>query len=376
MTFGSGLSRAPETGEALKEALASALPPLDVDPSLVILFATPHHLDQIEKLAESVHELVRPGGTTLGAVAEGVIGGAQEADDGPGLSVWAAELLGVEWECSHLTVRRSPEGVLVDGWEPPEDPVGVILIADPYTFPGGPFAAGLEVPVIGGMANTGRGPGGAALIKDGQVFDEGAISLTFGQGVEFMTVVSQGCRPIGEPAVVTGVEGHEITQIGGATAYDFLRRLLTEASDSEKRLIQSGLHLGIAMDEYRAEFGRGDFLIRGVMAVNEAAGTVTVGERVEVGQTVQFQVRDPVSADDELRKLVGDRTPSGGVLLFSCNGRGRRFFGEPDHDAGVVSELLDPPAVAGFFAAGEFGPVGGSNFVHGYTASLVVLTST
>ena len=160
------------------------------------------------------------------------------------------------------------------------------------------------------------------------------------------------------------------------TAYDFLRRLLTRASDSEKRLIQSGLQLGIAMDEYRAEFGRGDFLIRGVMAVNEAAGTVTVGERVEVGQTVQFQVRDPVSADDELRKLVGDRTPSGGVLLFSCNGRGRRFFGEPDHDAGVVSELLDPPAVAGFFAAGEFGPVGGSNFVHGYTASLVVLTST
>ena len=69
MTFGSGLSRVPETGEALKEALASALPPLDVDPSLVILFATPHHLDQIEKLAESVHELVRPGGTTLGAVA-------------------------------------------------------------------------------------------------------------------------------------------------------------------------------------------------------------------------------------------------------------------------------------------------------------------
>jgi small ligand-binding sensory domain FIST len=38
----------------------------------------------------------------------------------------------------------------------------------------------------------------------------------------------------------------------------------------------------------------------------------------------------------------------------------------------VVHDTLGSPALAGMFCAGEFGPVGGRSFVHGFTASVLV----
>jgi small ligand-binding sensory domain FIST len=65
-----------------------------------------------------------------------------------------------------------------------------------------------------------------------------------------------------------------------------------------------------------------------------------------------------------------------GALLFTCNGRGTRLFGAPHHDADVVASSLADAPVAGMFCAGELGPVGGKNFLHGFTASVVLLTRT
>jgi len=88
---------------------------------------------------------------------------------------------------------------------------------------------------------------------------------------------------------------------------------------------------------------------------------------------VQFHVRDAAAADEDLRELLAEQRADG-ALLFTCNGRGSRLFDRPDHDAGVVGDLLGEPPVAGFFAAGEIGPVGGRNFVHGFTASLALFS--
>jgi small ligand-binding sensory domain FIST len=68
---------------------------------------------------------------------------------------------------------------------------------------------------------------------------------------------------------------------------------------------------------------------------------------------------------------IGGERPAG-ALVFSCNGRGQSMFGEPDHDATLVQHELRSPPAAGFFAAGEIGPVGGRSFLHGFTATLAV----
>jgi small ligand-binding sensory domain FIST len=59
-------------------------------------------------------------------------------------------------------------------------------------------------------------------------------------------------------------------------------------------------------------------------------------------------------------------------LVFSCNGRGERLFGVPNHDAAALREHLGAAPSAGFFCNGEIGPIGGRNHIHGYTASIAI----
>jgi len=110
--------------------------------------------------------------------------------------------------------------------------------------------------------------------------------------------------------------------------------------------------------------------VRNVIGADREAGAIAVGDVVEVGTTVQFHVRDAASADEDLRELLAGRSGDA-ALLFTCNGRGIRLFGEPDHDAGLLN-LAVPAAVAGMFCAGEIGPVGGRSFIHGFTASVAL----
>ena len=185
--------------------------------------------------------------------------------------------------------------------------------------------------------------------------------------------MSQGCRPIGAPLIVTKSERNILYEIGGERALDRLMESLHTLPPEEMALASNGLHLGRAVDESRADFQRGDFVVRNVIGVDREVGAVAVGDVVDVGTTVQFQIRDAVSADEDLRELITD-VSADGALVFTCNGRGVRFFGEPDHDASIIAEALGHRAVAGMFCAGELGPVGRHNFLHGYTASVALFS--
>jgi small ligand-binding sensory domain FIST len=199
------------------------------------------------------------------------------------------------------------------------------------------------------------------------------VGAWLGPGVKIDTVVSQGCRPIGNPYVVTRAERNVIYELAGRPALERLLEMASSGSipEGDVALVNQGLHLGQVIDEHRDRFERGDFLVRNVLGADRENGAIAVGDVVEVGRTVQFHVRDAGTADEDLRLALGGRGEAAGALLFTCNGRGQRLFGEPDHDAGVFDEQVGAP-VAGFFAAGEFGPVGGRTFVHGFTASLAL----
>lgn len=128
-------------------------------------------------------------------------------------------------------------------------------------------------------------------------------------------------------------------------------------------------------DEHLASPGQGDFLIRGLLGADTATGAIQIGDLVDVGATVQFQVRDAAGADRDLHAVLERADLPGdsvGALLFTCNGRGRRMFGRADHDASTIADVLGDIPLAGFFAGGEIGPIAGRNALHGFTASLVV----
>ena len=381
MRIGSGLSQVEDTRQAAMEAALAAREGLHGErPTLAVVFASPQHADRAASVVDAVHEAAGPG-ALIGCVAEGVIAKSREVESGPSVSVWLGALPGGVEGFKMEFSRVDDEGYF-SGW--PDPPEGTfLLVADPFSFPADLFLRHLNgtlpgTTVIGGMASGWRRAEDSRLFFGKEVVEAGAVGVRLPGAVEVMTLVSQGCRPVGETFTVTRGEGNVILELAGRPPLERLNDLHALLSPEERLLLARGLQVGRVIDEYKPEFERGDFLVRGVLGADAKSGAVAVGDMVEVGETVQFHVRDAASADDDLRSALGrarerlgGQTPAG-ALLFTCNGRGSRLFQTPDHDAGLVSGELGQIPLAGFFCAGEFGPVGGKNFLHSFTASMAV----
>ncbi len=376
-SFAAALSQHPVATQAVGETAGQLLEQLDGErPDLVVCFASPHHVGAFEDIAPALRTLLDPG-VLLGGTAVSVIGGAREVEDEPALTVFAAHMPDATLVPVALRVEQTPDGTAVTGWPGSETAAATLLLfADPFSFPVDGFLAraNQDLPglrVAGGLASAAGRPGGNRLVLDDTVTDAGAVGVLLDGVVDVGLVVSQGCRPIGRPYVVTRADGNFVNELGGQPALGRLRELATTVSEEDRELLRQGLHLGLVVDEHKADFDRGDFLVRNLLGADEQTGALAVGDNVSVGQTVQFHVRDAAAADEDLRALLGG-LEAGAALLFTCNGRGRRLFGTPDHDAGTVEALLGPIPLAGAFCAGEIGPVGGQNFLHGFTASLLL----
>jgi small ligand-binding sensory domain FIST len=375
MPFASALSEHPLTAQAVGEVTGQVLEALGREPDLAMLFLTPPHGGALEDAAAAVRTILEPR-TLLGCAAVAVAGTRREVEHDPAVVLWAGRF--GEVAPVRLGAQTGPLGPEVTGWpdDLPFEPSALLLLADPFSFPAEALFELLRarrpgLPVIGGMASAARGPGGNRLALDDRVVTSGAVGALLGPDVDVTTVVSQGCRPIGSPLVVTRSDGPFVHELAGEPP---LQRLIEQAKqlpESDIALINRGLQVGVVIDEHKAEFERGDFLIRNVFGADRETGAMQIGDEVPVGTTVQFQVRDAQSADEDLRELLLDHTADG-ALLFTCNGRGTNLFPVDNHDAGVVDDMLGPVPLAGFFAAGELGPVGGRNFLHGFTASIAL----
>ncbi len=379
--YAAALSQHPVPAHAVGEVAGSLLEQLDGEPpDLLVYFASPHLVGALDDVSGAFRRLLEPG-VLLGVTAAAVIGGPREAEEVPALSAWAG-LLGGGVTPVGLQMVDTPGGPAVSGWpngtdaDDADPPHTLLLLADPFTFPVEAFLARLGedrpwLQVIGGMASAAQGPGGNRLVLDDELRREGAVGVLLSGPPNVRAVVSQGCRPVGSAYIVTDAEDNVVRELGGKPALERLAEVANALTDDERQLLARGLHVGLVVDEHQARFGRGDFLVRNVVGANRQDGSITVGTHVGVGRTLQFQVRDAIAADEDLRVLLAG-VDANAALLFTCTGRGIRLFGTPDHDAGLVEELLGPVPVAGAFCAGELGPVGGRNYVHGFTASLAL----
>jgi small ligand-binding sensory domain FIST len=260
------------------------------------------------------------------------------------------------------------------------------MIGDPFTFPAGGLLAHLNehlpgAVVMGGMASGGLRLAQSRLFLDGRVLSGGAVGAYLPRA-EVHPLVAQGSRPVGDPYTTTRADGNLIQELGGRPPLARLQELAAALPGRERELLAQGVQVGMVINEYQAKPRQGDFLIRGIVGADPESGAIAVGDEVEVGQTVQFHVRDAGSADEDLRRtLERERTALGGrqaagALLFTCNGRGSRLFPEPDHDAGLLAKMLGEIPAAGFFCAGELGPVSGQNFLHTFAASIALFPET
>jgi small ligand-binding sensory domain FIST len=376
-----GISDALDPVEAFSDATAQARAGLTGECDLCLVFCGASHLGLAGQVLEVVGSELRPG-HLIGCGAGGVVGPGRELEDGPGAVVWAASLPGAEIRTHHFQVTRAADGPPeLEGADSPDELGDVlILLADPYTFAAETLLGRVNrarpgLPVLGGLASAAAG-GSASLFRDGEVLHSGAVGCSL-RGVEVLSCVSQGAVPVGPEMTITAAHGNVISELASAPAIERLREAIGQLTPEEQELAAGGLMLGLVIDENQPDYERGDFLVRPVVGADPDGGSIVIGERVRVGQTVRMHVRDGASADEDLRAALRTQAAAlgeagaAGTLLFTCNGRGAHMFSVPDHDATAVSDALGP-AVGGFFCAGEFGPVGGRNFLHGFTATMAV----
>ena len=387
MPFAAALSTKADTPQAVEEVCTQVRGKLDGPADLAFLFFSPHHREATHTLPTAVHSRLEVR-CLLGCTGESIVGTGQEVERRPAISLWAARWAApARLDPFHLELQQTADGVSLLGWPDgladadPEHAV-LLVLGDPFTFPADEFLQQVNenhpgLRVLGGMASGGRAPGQCRLLLGKRVLNEGALGVVVQGPVKIRSVVSQGCRPIGRHMVVTRGQENLIIELGGKPPVVQLEQLWHQLSPHDQDLFQQGLHVGRVINEYQGEFGRGDFLIRNVLGLDQRTGALAITDRVRVGQTVQFHVRDAESADEDLHSLLqmdlnAHESRPAGALLFTCNGRGTHLFGTPHHDARAIQAEAGDLPLAGFFAQGELGPVGGKNFIHGFTASVVL----
>jgi small ligand-binding sensory domain FIST len=325
----------------------------------------------------------------LGCTGEGVIGPAHEIEGQPAVAVVAAQLPGVDVEpfaiskAALINVALNP-AALFKYYEPPFDTRFLVMLADPFSAPMDGVLRAFnreceDIPIIGGMASGARQPGETVLIVNDRVIREGLVGVSFVGPIQADIIVSQGCRPIGPVFEVTESKNNVIDSLGGQSPLERIQAMLDELDDEDRDLLQNGLFIGRAIDARKEALGRGDFLIRGVLGVDSKTGAIAVSDVIDPGERVQFHLRDARTAREDLEMMLSPHALFGepsGAFLFSCNGRGTRLYSEPDGDISAIRGFFQDIDLAGFFCAGEIGPIGGKNFLHGHTASLALIRPT
>lgn len=375
-----GVSDELDPVEAFDHAAKQAADELGEPCDLAIIFASAPHLDNAKPLLAAVHARLDPR-SLIGCGAGGVLGAGRELEGGPGAVVWALAAPQARITTHHFVAEPAQEGIAVRG-VPAPDELGetLILLADPYTFSAEALLASLNetrpgMPVLGGLASA-AASGGTVLFHGHEVLDGGAVAATL-SGVGVIPCVSQGATPVGPEMTITAARGNLIEQLASRPAIERIRDGIAELAPREQALAAQGLMLGVVIDENQPAYERGDFLVRPILGADPDGGSLALGDRIRVGQTVRMHVRDGATADVDLREALRVRSQAlgdegaAGALLFTCTGRGSQMFDVPDHDATALEDAFGAPT-GGFFCAGEIGPVGGRNFLHGFTATIAV----
>jgi small ligand-binding sensory domain FIST len=381
-TWARGALIADEDGaRAIERALADTTEPGMPPTDLALLFASPTYGPALPGMVRTAY---RESGASvlLGCSGQAIIGTSREIEGAPAVSLLRLALPGTRLSSAYVTQGELGAAGPLGGLEQAAN--GVLAFADPFHLDTEALLGRLQADyrgttVVGGLASGDHHARATSVFLNGVVYAEGAALVGLAGAARLHAVVSQGCTPIGRPWTITAARQNVLEHIGNRPAYEVLVETVRALPQDVQRRARGNLFVGLAMDEYRADFQRGDFLIRNLLGADTERGMLAVGAQVRVGQTLQFQLRDRTAADEDLRELLDsaalalDGQRPAAALLCACNGRGAGLFGQPDHDADALAARFGPLPVAGLFCNGEIGPVGGSLFLHGYTASIALI---
>lgn len=375
-------------GVALEHATDQVISPGDSPPDVLLLFASGAYGAEFGPLVRAARQ--RTGaGTLIGCSASGFLAGDTEVEDQPGLALMALWLPGANL----FPVRLHQEGVdLLDDpetWrEVHQVSIGAVnswlMFAEPFRIDAHSLVRGLqgvypEATIMGGLASGMIEDRKSCVFFDDQVYEEGGVALGIGGSCTLEPHVSQGCDPVGESWTITAADHNLLLGISNRPALSVLQDTVNSLTPDQRDRAHNNLVVGLADNEYRDSFDRGDFLVRGILGIDPKRGSISVGGVPRVGQTVQFQLRDAISATSDLESMMQSiaraESPETIVaaVMCTCDGRGQALFGEPNHDTSVVRSALGRIPLAGLFCIGEIGPLGSRAVLHGFTSTVGII---
>ena len=386
MKWVSALSKQTDIDAAVQEAAEEIIRQLGKDQAdLTVVFVAPQYKDFYDKIPDLVNRYLNPG-LLFGCSGGGIIGNGEEVEQQAAFSITCASLPGVKIQPIYSETKELPDQDTAPSvWREwldvkIEDQPHFIFLADPFSFRGDEFLAGVDFAYpnskkVGGLASGAQGPDGNALYLGDKIYSNGLIGIALSGDIEVDTIVAQGCRPIGQPIKITACQDTLLKELDGKPTLEVLQDLNETLSDADKKLLQTSLFLGIEMDAMKDDPKQGDFLIRNLMGVDRESQSLAIGALLRTGQLVQFHLRDKKMSSEDLDVMLtrylsqGHAESASGALLFSCLGRGKYLYGEANHDTNMFQDKLGKIPLGGFFCNGEIGPVGNATFLHGYTSS-------
>lgn len=388
-----------------------ALPDYASAPTLGLLYITdayvPHARDILDHLAAELPEVTDWSGT----VGVGIASSNVEYFDEPALAVMLCALPADQYRVfSGVAPLGVGDGM---GFEPytalihadSATPDVADLIAEMaertatgYLFGGLASSRGQTVQfAVGGNGNI-KGQGAAS-----GVFSGGLSGVAFGEGVELISRVTQGCQPVAAQRTITACEDNVITRLDGQPALDVLLADLAISLDQPQEAM-GVLHATlVGLTDARSDaicrtgnFGA-DVVVRHIIGLDPARRGVAVAQRVTEGMRMAFCRRDVRAASADLVRICAEireelepeelplpvaaalaapeaeNMPNparriAGAIYVSCAGRGGPHFGSPGAEMQIVRRALGDVPLVGFFAGGEIA----RHHLYGYTGVLTV----
>lgn len=384
MTWASGLSERVDPRAALREAAAAALEALGGTPDLALVFVSSMHAKGYAAIAEEMRACLPE--AVLGCSAVGVIGGGREIERREAISVVVARVPQASVRVFHLEAlpRDAEAWQAVTGVSPAaHDDATFLLLADAFSIELEPVLERFDAVYpraikLGGVSSGAGAAGEGALYYRGALLRDGLVGISMKGGHKLLPVVAQGCRPIGEPMIITRCRESVIQELNVGRPIEALQRTFRGLPPRDQELGRHSLFVGIEMRSGAHRYAHGDFLVREVAGIDPQSGAMAIGGRCQDYQVVQFHLRDAQTSARDLEARLAAVTRELGAqsaaaaLIFSCLGRGVALYGEPNHDTDKVVSALGALPVGGFFGGGEIGPVGERTYLHGYTSAIAI----
>ena len=411
--FPAGHATHPQWRMAAALALAQlraqmALPDYASAPGLGLLYITDHYAPQAQDILEYLSAELPEVTDWAGTVGVGVAANNVEYFDQPALVLMLCELpsdqyrvfsgvapLGLGFEAHSALVHADPEtpdlGELIQEM--------AARTASGYLFGGLSASRSRSVQfAVGGNGNI-KGQGAAA-----GVFSGGLSGVAFGEQVNLVSRVTQGCLPISKAYRVSAAESNVVNLLDGEPALDVLLRELKVTLEQPEQALQAvrATLAGLLQRDAQGDavvvartgnFGS-DVLVRHIIGLDTARGAIAVSEQVRTGMELAFCQRNVQAARADLMRVCAEireelepeelalaaltapaplSTPAAaqriaGAVYVSCSGRGGPHFGGPSAELQIVRRALGDVPLVGFFASGEIA----RNHLYGYTAVLTV----